>query len=203
MTPRIIKKEGALYWIDVGLEFMLAPGKEDGFYCEKCYTFVPWNEFQYFYQLSSLPGCHYFECDICAEKTINSYLRTCLICGIKYTARTISEPQEFFCRACYEPKLVYELRRVKSQLRRTQKLSLPSTLTLLEWLEILESYKWKCIYCGKPMEELDHIIPVSKGGGTTRGNCVPACHECNSLRRNNEMFYSSSLRPLGLQLRLL
>jgi hypothetical protein len=29
---------------------------------------------------------------------------------------------------------------------------------------------------------LDHIVPHSAGGGTTNGNCVPACKPCNSRK---------------------
>jgi 5-methylcytosine-specific restriction endonuclease McrA len=26
---------------------------------------------------------------------------------------------------------------------------------------------------------LDHVVPVARGGKSTRGNCVPCCRECN------------------------
>jgi 5-methylcytosine-specific restriction endonuclease McrA len=45
-----------------------------------------------------------------------------------------------------------------------------------------------CHYCGKkvPPKELtlDHIVPVARGGRSTRGNCVPACKECNNQKKN-------------------
>jgi 5-methylcytosine-specific restriction endonuclease McrA len=45
-----------------------------------------------------------------------------------------------------------------------------------------------CHYCGKkvPPKELtlDHIVPVTRGGRSTRGNCVPACKECNNQKKN-------------------
>ena len=44
-----------------------------------------------------------------------------------------------------------------------------------------------CHYCGKkfPSAELtmDHLIPVIRGGKTTKGNCVPACKECNNRKK--------------------
>ncbi len=40
-----------------------------------------------------------------------------------------------------------------------------------------------CHYCGKhfPPEELtlDHIIPVARGGKSTKGNLVVSCRRCN------------------------
>jgi 5-methylcytosine-specific restriction endonuclease McrA len=45
-----------------------------------------------------------------------------------------------------------------------------------------------CHYCGQrflPKElTLDHIVPVGRGGRSTRGNCVPACKECNSRKKH-------------------
>ncbi len=44
-----------------------------------------------------------------------------------------------------------------------------------------------CHYCGGnfPPEELtmDHLVPVARGGRSTRGNVVPACKECNSRKK--------------------
>lgn len=61
--------------------------------------------------------------------------------------------------------------------------------------ELRKSQWWKnrigrgeCYYChGRfaPKElTLDHIVPVSRGGRTTRGNCVPCCKECNNKKQS-------------------
>ncbi|MCQ2379182.1 MAG: HNH endonuclease [Victivallaceae bacterium] len=40
-----------------------------------------------------------------------------------------------------------------------------------------------CHYCGKkfPVEKLtlDHVVPLARGGKSTRGNLVVSCLECN------------------------
>ncbi len=45
-----------------------------------------------------------------------------------------------------------------------------------------------CHYCGQqiPPKELtlDHIVPLVRGGRSTKGNCVPACKECNSKKQS-------------------
>lgn len=45
-----------------------------------------------------------------------------------------------------------------------------------------------CHYCGQqfPPNELtlDHIVPLARGGRSTKGNCVPACKECNNKKKN-------------------
>ncbi len=44
-----------------------------------------------------------------------------------------------------------------------------------------------CHYCGQrvPPDRLtmDHIVPLIRGGKTTRGNVVPSCKECNNQKR--------------------
>jgi len=44
-----------------------------------------------------------------------------------------------------------------------------------------------CYYCGEKFspEELtmDHIVPLIRGGKTTKGNVVPACKECNNKKK--------------------
>jgi 5-methylcytosine-specific restriction endonuclease McrA len=44
-----------------------------------------------------------------------------------------------------------------------------------------------CHYCERkfPPEELtmDHIVPIARGGKSTRGNVAPACKECNSRKK--------------------
>ncbi len=45
-----------------------------------------------------------------------------------------------------------------------------------------------CHYCGRqtPPRELtmDHIVPMSRGGRTTKGNVVPSCKECNNKKKH-------------------
>jgi len=60
--------------------------------------------------------------------------------------------------------------------------------------ELRKSQWWKnrlakgvCHWCGNsfPADELtlDHIVPVIRGGTSSRGNVVPACKECNSKKK--------------------
>ena len=45
----------------------------------------------------------------------------------------------------------------------------------------------KCHYCGRrvPPRELtmDHVVPLIRGGCSTRGNVVPACKTCNTRKK--------------------
>ncbi len=44
-----------------------------------------------------------------------------------------------------------------------------------------------CYYCEKkfgPKElTMDHIVPISRGGLSTKNNVVPACKECNTQKK--------------------
>ena len=46
----------------------------------------------------------------------------------------------------------------------------------------------RCHYCqaAVPPQDLtlDHIVPLVRGGRSTRGNCVPACKECNTRKKD-------------------
>jgi len=72
---------------------------------------------------------------------------------------------------------------VLMQRRRARIAAALATLTAEQWAAILELYEGKCAYCGKPGKmTMDHVIPVSRGGGTTADNVVPACQSCNSSK---------------------
>lgn len=44
--------------------------------------------------------------------------------------------------------------------------------------------EWTCQYCGRPAENVDHVIPRSKGGGHVWENVVAACRRCNARKEN-------------------
>jgi 5-methylcytosine-specific restriction endonuclease McrA len=47
----------------------------------------------------------------------------------------------------------------------------------------------RCYYCGRevPPRELtmDHIVPIIRGGKSTKNNVVPACKECNNKKKHS------------------
>lgn len=63
--------------------------------------------------------------------------------------------------------------------------NLACTLTPEQWQGILEKFDYSCAYCGtKENIHQEHFIPLSKGGGYTAQNIIPACHSCNSSKQN-------------------
>lgn len=83
---------------------------------------------------------------------------------------------EWLCRSCFNVNA-----RISKARREHRKQQLPSTFTLEEWERALEYFDHSCAYCGYPSDKLqqEHFIPLSKGGGYTKDNIVPACPECN------------------------
>jgi 5-methylcytosine-specific restriction endonuclease McrA len=59
---------------------------------------------------------------------------------------------------------------------------------------VLVRDNFECQYCGRPAENVDHVIPKSRGGGHTWDNVVAACRPCNSRKENR--------RPADVGLRL-
>lgn len=62
-------------------------------------------------------------------------------------------------------------------------------LRVRRWRQSLHSYTHKtCIYCGKPSESIDHVLPQSRGGLSVTENCVPACLACNGHKSDADAF---------------
>jgi len=46
-----------------------------------------------------------------------------------------------------------------------------------------------CYYCGRKVGyanlSMDHVIPLSRGGRSTKNNLVPCCKECNNRKKSS------------------
>ncbi len=53
-------------------------------------------------------------------------------------------------------------------------------------MEIYNRFKGRCAYCGKPIKyeemQVDHVIPLKKGGMDRMNNLAPACRMCNHYK---------------------
>ena len=52
---------------------------------------------------------------------------------------------------------------------------------------------WSCQYCAAPAENLDHVIPRSRGGEHVWENVVAACRRCNA-RKGNHLLTEAGMR---------
>jgi 5-methylcytosine-specific restriction protein A len=69
--------------------------------------------------------------------------------------------------------------------------------------ELRGSQWWKrkcatggCYHCGGKFSPkdltMDHLVPVIRGGRSTKGNLVPSCKKCNTERKYRLLFEKSS-----------
>ena len=91
-----------------------------------------------------------------------------------------------FLKNCY-----YQIIIIKNIMHRQDAIYLDHLcpkISTKSWRESLHKFtKFKCIYCGKPSESLDHLHPMSKGGTSKTSNCVPCCLSCNGKKSDSEV----------------
>lgn len=72
--------------------------------------------------------------------------------------------------------------RLARHVRRGVELADPETRAYVEIL-----LQDPCSYCGGPGGELDHISPISKGGGGHWSNLAAACRTCNASKNDETL----------------
>jgi 5-methylcytosine-specific restriction endonuclease McrA len=65
--------------------------------------------------------------------------------------------------------------------RRARKAAGRNDLAPQQWEEVLQAFDSRCAYCHKKSRtlEMEHVVPLSKGGENTVSNIVPSCVRCN------------------------
>ena len=69
--------------------------------------------------------------------------------------------------------------------------------TAQDWEDLKAQYEFRCLCCNKTEPiislELDHIIPLSKGGKHTRSNVQPLCRTCNASKSDKTIDYRCTI----------
>ena len=64
--------------------------------------------------------------------------------------------------------------------------------------EVFKRDSFTCQYCGRSAPEVvlevDHIVPVSKGGTNDLFNLVTSCKECNRGKSNKELSDDTTIK---------
>lgn len=55
----------------------------------------------------------------------------------------------------------------------------------------------RCQYCGRPAENLDHVVPRSRGGTHSWDNVVASCRACNA-RKEDRLPHECAMHPRRL-----
>jgi len=77
----------------------------------------------------------------------------------------------------------------RPRMRRSRRVATRQGIPAKLWWEVVSGGHFTCHWCGRRAGpsvklEVDHIVPVSKGGTDDRWNLVPACRECNRSKGN-------------------
>jgi hypothetical protein len=153
-------------------------------------------------------------CNECIETAMNMPMdgATLDTSNIENVVDSISENVGFrTCRTCHETKPIDEFYkdRVSNGVQRYRndckvcciekskdrtkkyndaKANLVSDLTEAQWSESCHFFDYHCAYCGTgPIQEREHIVPVSDGGGYTAANIIPSCKRCNTSKGNRPL----------------
>ena len=121
--------------------------------------------------------------NLCFSCAVDSFWKMnffCEVCGNIFRLRKKSVGMKSkICYACRE-RYRNELSVVISNNRRTKESE--AGISLSEWIDIIRDNNHKCVYCGDKYESMDHVVPVSSNGRTTKENVVPCCKSCNSRK---------------------
>lgn len=83
---------------------------------------------------------------------------------------------DYFSLACIDEKVLRTERAKARELRKTR------------WWQ-QKTASGTCYYCGRKVGyaslTMDHVIPLARGGRSTKDNLVPCCKECNTRKKGS------------------
>ena len=116
--------------------------------------------------------------------------------------KTLSDPEITFiiCKCFPHPQYLLDVdmlkdldlnRKIKGKLRsqdRRCKVSDMNKFNRIDYMRI-KKRDTACVYCGFDGElEIEHIVPISRGGSHECSNIVLACRKCNASKHNYDVF---------------
>jgi 5-methylcytosine-specific restriction endonuclease McrA len=119
------------------------------------------------------------------------YAVACPCCGVEHQAKRTKGNHRRLCPQCKQRNEMA----AKRVARATRKARMRGAgIERIDPLAVFEAEGWMCYLCGvltdknkrgtyDPLApELEHVIPLSKGGTHTRDNVRCACRRCNGLK---------------------
>lgn len=132
--------------------------------------------------------------------------RPCSVCGGPVGYSSMGAPRSYCSDSCIKQSDGY--RRSKAAWRKARKArQRGATVERVDAIRVFERDGWRCHLCGRRTPkgargtyrpnapELDHIVPLSKGGTHSYVNTACACRECN-LRKSDRVIGQPSLLAL-------
>lgn len=83
-----------------------------------------------------------------------------------------------------DPTKFFPNAHLQAHRRRARVAGLPDTITAEELADTLAYFHGRCAYCLRPPGTIhwDHMVAVTRDGGSTQENMVPSCRSCNSRK---------------------
>jgi len=135
---------------------------QDGKVCNKCSAWKPLTKFC---RKTDCTGGRRNICTTCEGRL--QYANHRLKC--------IDQARKYQLRHPDKAKII----RAASRIRRLEWLK-TGKITASEWRQCLIAHNFRCVYCGSDEKiEMDHVIPLSRGGPNRIENIAPACRRCN------------------------
>jgi len=76
------------------------------------------------------------------------------------------------------------------------KRTMGAVLPYSDWLDLMSAHGGRCLYCGVADRlQVDHIVPIARGGGNEASNLAPACKPCNFDKRASSLAAWLARRP--------
>ena len=118
---------------------------------------------------------------VCCKNQLKPVTTIDIVCVIHYT----SPKGKNSYSSTWETDLGSVISRIQKQSEAEQSIEYQrSLMTSSKRYEILRRDNYRCLICGRTANdgaklEVDHIVPVSKGGKTTDSNLQTLCRDCN------------------------
>lgn len=128
-----------------------------------------------------------------AERKAAMAVRLCCVCGHSVGYAGNGSPREYCSKACRKNTESFKAARsaVKGKRRAAQR---GVDCETVNPAKVFERDGWRCHICNRKTPrnlrgtykpnapELDHIVPLSKGGSHTYANTACSCRQCNGLK---------------------
>lgn len=100
-----------------------------------------------------------------------------------YSAQYYADNKEEM-RAKFKAYMTPERNSYYMRLRRDRKRGAEGICTFTQLQARIDYYAGLCWICGDPMQAIDHVKPLAKGGTEWPSNLRPICTSCNSKKRD-------------------
>ena len=191
------------------------------------YTAIEWHECRVCGDvLSQRPGANRTACELCLDEfgtaantssveflMVRSGGRECEVCGDVFTP--FMDRMTTCSKECYRKTDRYRYAQSTTKAKRRARMKTNGPYENINPFKIFQRDDWTCYLCGDETPsrlrgtcdpkapEMDHVIPLAKGGKHVHDNVACSCRECNQRKSDNivTMMFGMPLINSGIEYR--